>query len=48
MRKLLIAALIAATAVPAMARPPAWAPAHGYRTHDRNIAYRTTDNGVRY
>lgn len=48
MRKLLIAALIAASAAPAMARPPAWAPAHGYRAQGGDIAYRTTDNGVRY
>lgn len=32
---------------PAMADPPAWAPAHGYRDKNDRIAYRERD-GVRY
>jgi hypothetical protein len=51
MRKTLITAFIAGaavTAVPVLADPPAWAPAHGYRAKHGQIAYRQTDNGVRY
>lgn len=50
-RKTLIAGALAAAALPttaAMADPPAWAPAHGYRAKGGDIAYRTTDNGIRY
>jgi len=51
MRKILIAAVMAATALPATmayADPPRWAPAHGYRAKNGDIAYRKTDNGIRY
>lgn len=52
MRKTLIAATLAATALPAitpaLADPPYWAPAHGYRAKHSGIAYRQTDNGIRY
>ena len=48
MRKFAIAAVMVATAVPALAGPPAWAPAHGYSAKHGDIAYRRTDNGVRY
>lgn len=48
MRKFLIASLIAASAMPAMADPPRWAPAHGWRNNHGDVAYRTTDNGIRY
>ena len=51
MRKILIAATIAVTALPAAspayADPPPWAPAHGYRAKKGGIAYRQAD-GVRY
>lgn len=56
LRQTLIATTLAATALPpasALADPPRWAPAHGYRAkhghYNRNaIAYRQTDNGIRY
>ncbi|MFO1256783.1 MAG: glycine zipper 2TM domain-containing protein [Sphingomonadaceae bacterium] len=51
MKKTVLAAMIAAstlTSVPALARPPHWAPAHGYRNHHGDIDYRRTDNGIRY
>ncbi|MGH6785533.1 MAG: glycine zipper 2TM domain-containing protein [Novosphingobium sp.] len=51
MRKILISATLFALAiptVPAAADPPGWAPAHGYRAKNGRIAYRQTDNGVRY
>lgn len=51
MRKLVILATLAATALPATmayADPPRWAPAHGYRAKHGDIAYRRTDNGIRY
>ncbi len=35
MRKYIIAAALAVTATPALADPPPWAPAHGYREHHR-------------
>ena len=47
----LIAATLAATTLPAtsaFADPPRWAPAHGYRAKHGHIAYRETQNGVRY
>jgi hypothetical protein len=51
MRKTIIAGLIAATtipAVPTLASPPPWAPAHGYRDRDGDIRFRSTENGIRY
>lgn len=42
MRKTLIAATLAAVALPAMpvsADPPPWAPAHGRRAHERQAIY---------
>lgn len=51
MKKTVLAVMVAATtltAVPAMADPPRWAPAHGYRGHHGEIDYRRTDNGIRY
>ncbi|MDE2411907.1 MAG: glycine zipper 2TM domain-containing protein [Sphingomonadales bacterium] len=51
MRKILIATVMAATALPATmayADPPRWAPAHGYRAKNGDIQYRRTDNGIRY
>lgn len=51
MQKTVLAMMIAATtltAVPALADPPRWAPAHGWREHDGDIDYRRTDNGIRY
>ncbi len=51
MRKTLIAASLASLALPtasALADPPRWAPAHGYRAKNGAIAYRQTDNGIRY
>jgi len=48
MKKTVLAIVVAATAVPALARPPYWAPAHGYRGHHGEIDYRRTDNGIRY
>ena len=44
----IVAAASAITAVPALARPPYWAPAHGYRNQHGDIDYRRTDNGIRY
>src|SRR6186713_3619706 len=41
------AAALAATAVPAAADPPPWAPAHGKRAKDARNYY-TSANGVRY
>lgn len=37
MRKLIIAATLAAVAVPALADPPPWAPAHGRRAKDAAV-----------
>lgn len=52
LRKTLIASTLALAvampAVPAAADPPGWAPAHGYRAKNGRIAYRQTENGVRY
>lgn len=51
MRAIVIAATMAATVLPATmayADPPRWAPAHGYRAKHGDIAYRRTDNGIRY
>ena len=52
MKKALLAITLGAVALPAapaLADPPPWAPAHGYRAkHGNAIAYRTTDNGIRY
>lgn len=51
MRKFLIAAAMAGLALPpaaAFAKPPPWAPAHGYRAKQGGIAYHRTDNGIRY
>ncbi|WP_374279939.1 glycine zipper 2TM domain-containing protein [Novosphingobium sp.] len=50
-RSILLAAVACAMALPpatAFAKPPPWAPAHGYRAKTGSIVYRTTDNGVRY
>jgi hypothetical protein len=50
-RKTLIAATLATAALPtaaAWADPPPWAPAHCYRAKKGDIAYRRTDNGIRY
>ena len=55
MKKTVLAALIAVTALPAMpaaADPPRWAPAHGWRDHHRydryddDRRYYRTDNGI--
>ncbi len=52
MTKVLIPALMAATlftaTAPALADPPRWAPAHGWRDKDGDIRYKRTNNGVRY
>lgn len=52
MKKTITAGVLAATVLasiaPAMARPPRHAPAHGWRSHNGDIQYRRTDNGVRY
>ena len=52
MHKAITATVLAATmfsvAAPAFAKPPRWAPAHGYRNNHGDIQYRRTDNGVRY
>ncbi|MBW8784713.1 MAG: glycine zipper 2TM domain-containing protein [Novosphingobium sp.] len=56
MRKAILAATLAALALPiapALADPPPWAPAHGWRAHhDQGYyggpRYYTTDNGIRY
>ena len=51
LRKILIAATLSCAALPAasaFADPPSWAPAHGYRAKQGDIAYRRTDNGIRY
>lgn len=50
-RKTLIVATLATAALPtaaALADPPRWAPAHGWHTKTGDIAYRRTDNGIRY
>jgi hypothetical protein len=42
-------ALTLPVATPAVADPPPWAPAHGYRAKEANrIQYRTSGNGIRY
>lgn len=51
MKKALLAITLGAVALPAapaLADPPPWAPAHGYRAKQGDIAYRYTDNGIRY
>ena len=58
MRKTILAATLAAIALPAasaLADPPDWAPAHGWRDHRgydgdryRPQRYDRTDNGIRY
>lgn len=51
MKKLALATGIACLAlpvVPALAEPPYWAPAHGWRNNRGDIAYHRTDNGIRY
>jgi hypothetical protein len=50
-RKTLIAAGLATLVLPAAAayaKPPAWAPANGYRAKNGDVSYRRTENGVRY
>jgi len=44
---ILAAAGLALPAAPALADPPAWAPAHGHRAKEVRRYY-TTDNGIRY
>ena len=47
----MLAATLAGLTLPAAsayADPPRWAPAHGYRAKHGGIAYRQTDNGIRY
>ncbi len=44
---ILAAAGLALPAAPALADPPAWAPAHGHRAKEAR-RYQTTDNGIRY
>lgn len=52
MKKIIIAAVLAAVAIPAtpaLADPPPWAPAHGRRAHDRDDDrrdYRTYHRGT--
>lgn len=52
MNRFLTAGVLAATVftatAPALADPPPWAPAHGWRRHNGDIRYRETDNGIRY
>lgn len=51
MRNLILATAMAGLTLPAAsayADPPRWAPAHGYRAKHGGIAYRQTDNGIRY
>jgi len=53
MRKILLAIAAAGLALPAatpaMADPPGWAPAHGYRAKQAyQPRYYTSDNGIRY
>ena len=51
MRNLILATAMAGLTLPAAsayADPPRWAPAHGYRAKQGGIAYRQTDNGIRY
>lgn len=52
MNKALTASILAATmfgaTAPALADPPRWAPAHGWRAKNGDIRYQRTQNGVRY
>ncbi|MBN8500743.1 MAG: glycine zipper 2TM domain-containing protein [Sphingomonadales bacterium] len=52
MKKALTATVLAVTmfgaAAPALADPPRWAPANGWRAKNGDIRYKRTDNGVRY
>ena len=52
MNKALTASILAMTmcgaAAPALADPPRWAPAHGWRAKNGDIRYERTDNGIRY
>ena len=52
MNKALTASILAATmfgaTAPALADPPHWAPAHGWRAKNGDIRYQRTQNGVRY
>lgn len=53
MKKMILAAMLAAGAaalptVPAMADPPGWAPAHGYRENVRHDRYERYDRYGRY
>lgn len=52
MKKAISAAVMALTvagaAAPALARPPYWAPANGYRSHNGDIQYRRNQDGIRY
>jgi len=53
MKNILLASLIGLTmaqSAPAFADPPPWAPAHGWRAHQRGYEprYQRTDNGIRY
>ena len=52
MNKALTASILAATVfgatAPALADPPRWAPAHGWRAKNGDIRYQQTQNGVRY
>lgn len=52
MNKALAASILAVTmfgaAAPALADPPRWAPAHGWRAKNGDIRYQRTDNGIRY
>lgn len=43
-----IAASLLTTAAPALADPPDWAPAKGWRDDDGDIRYKRTSNGIRY
>ena len=52
MNKALTASILAVTmfgaAAPALADPPRWAPAHGWRAKNGDIRYQRAENGVRY
>ncbi|HEX4847473.1 MAG TPA: glycine zipper 2TM domain-containing protein [Novosphingobium sp.] len=52
MKKALTASVIAASllsaAAPAMADPPRWAPAHGWRDHHGDVRPKRTSNGIQY
>ena len=52
MNKALTASIMAATmfgaTAPALADPPRWAPAHGWRAKNGDIRYQRAENGVRY